>query len=294
MQPNDNYNPLISIILPSYNHGEYIYRCIKSVIDQSYSNWELIIVDNNSNDKTKEILSKIRDKRIKIFFRNKDGLISQSRNLGINKSNGEILAFLDSDDWWYPNKLHICLIYIQKGYDLIFHDLLIKNESRKKIYRKVLKGRRLKKPVISDLLINGNPISNSSVFLKKKLIIDVGLINNSEKIIAAEDFHTWLKISLITEKFKYLSICLGGYTIHESSSSNKDMSTVTYEACKEFLKYLKPYEKKKFDACLSYVHYIYKRNNNEKIELSNFINKIIFNATFKIKIRFLFRIIFNL
>ena len=72
------------------------------------------------------------------------------------------------------------------------------------------------------------------------------------------------------------------------------MSTVTYEACKEFLKYLKPYEKKKFDACLSYVHYIYKRNNNEKIELSNFFNKIIFNATFKIKIRFLFRIIFNL
>ena len=96
--------PLISVIVPTYKRCHKISKAINSLIDQTFENWEAIVVDNFSNDGTKELLKNYKDKRIKFFQIKNKGVISKSRNYGINKSV-ENIWLLNSDDWWSQNKL---------------------------------------------------------------------------------------------------------------------------------------------------------------------------------------------
>lgn len=89
-------------------------EALKSVISQSYDNWELIIIDNHSIDNTDEILKKYTDNRIKILKINNNGIIAKSRNAGLAKASGDWIAFLDSDDIWYPQRLEILISAIDK------------------------------------------------------------------------------------------------------------------------------------------------------------------------------------
>ena len=101
-----------SIIVLTYNSEQYIKRCLKSILDQTYSNFEVIIVDNGSKDSTKKIVSSF-DKRFKwTECLNSD--MGMARNFGINQAKGEYICFLDSDDYYLNNKLEIQLDYIEK------------------------------------------------------------------------------------------------------------------------------------------------------------------------------------
>ena len=115
-----NKNDLISIIIPTYNRCKDLSNAITSVLNQTYKNWEIIIIDNYSTDETFKIVKQFNDNRIFYFKLNNYGNIAISRNYGINKSNGEIIAFLDSDDYWYKNKLEIASIYFELNYDFFF------------------------------------------------------------------------------------------------------------------------------------------------------------------------------
>ena len=84
---------LVSIIMPNYNNEKYLARSVKSVIDQSYQNWELIVIDNRSSDNSLKVLQGFNDKRIKIFTTDNEGIIGKSRNIGLKNSNGEWLSF---------------------------------------------------------------------------------------------------------------------------------------------------------------------------------------------------------
>ena len=85
--------PLVSIVIPSYNHGKFIQKAIDSVINQTYQNWEAFIIDNNSTDETNKILNNYKDIRIKKLKIENDGVIAKSRNLGINAAKGDWIAF---------------------------------------------------------------------------------------------------------------------------------------------------------------------------------------------------------
>jgi len=115
--------------MPSFNHVNFIKIAIESVIKQTYSNWELVIIDNNSTDGTKELISEFKDSRIKVYCISNNGIIAHSRNFGVIKSDGEWIAFLDSDDYWLPEKLEISSRYFFNKY-FIYHDLLISNTSQ--------------------------------------------------------------------------------------------------------------------------------------------------------------------
>ena len=114
-------SPLVSIVIPTYNHAKFIGKALKSVLDQTYENWEAIVIDNQSIDQTSKILSNYTDPRIKCFKINNDGIIAKSRNLGIKKATGEWIAFLDSDDWWTKDKLEACIGMIGTNVDFIYH-----------------------------------------------------------------------------------------------------------------------------------------------------------------------------
>ncbi|EFB2869765.1 glycosyltransferase family 2 protein, partial [Escherichia coli] len=98
---------LVSIIMPSYNSEFTIKESIKSVIEQTYSNWELLITDDCSTDRTCQIVKEFveQDDRIKLFVSDKNKGAGAARNNSIKESSGRFLAFLDSDDLWAPDKL---------------------------------------------------------------------------------------------------------------------------------------------------------------------------------------------
>lgn len=221
--------PLISIIMPTYNHAKYIMQAINSVLAQTYTNFELIIIDNHSTDGTENIIASYDDSRIQYFKVKNFGSIAFSRNFGSELARGDFLAFLDSDDFWKKEKLELCISQLKNGIDFIYHDMRIYKAGWKS--RKKLKIRNLRKPIFLDLILNGNPIATSSVLIKRELFIGCGGMDTSKELIGVEDYLTWIKVARITESFIYLRSTLGSYRIHDAgisklSPENKEVLVV--------------------------------------------------------------------
>jgi teichuronic acid biosynthesis glycosyltransferase TuaG len=106
----------VSIITPSYNSSKFIEECVNSVVSQSYTNWELLIVDDFSKDISREVLATLveKNKRIKLTFLDKNIGAAQARNIAIRKAKGRYIAFLDSDDIWEENKLEKQIKFMEK------------------------------------------------------------------------------------------------------------------------------------------------------------------------------------
>jgi glycosyltransferase involved in cell wall biosynthesis len=105
---------LVSIVMPAYNRAHLIGETIQSVLDQSYSNWELIIIDDGSTDDSRTIINEFNDQRIQYYAIEHYGILGKVRNVGMNYSKGSYIAFLDSDDLWLPHKLVFQLALFKK------------------------------------------------------------------------------------------------------------------------------------------------------------------------------------
>lgn len=133
---NLEYEPLVSIITPCYNAEKYIEETIKSVINQSYQNWEMIIVDDISTDNTVSIVQNYskKDSRIRYFILDEKGGASLARNKAIRESNGKYIAFLDADDVWKTDKLSKQITFMEKNnYDFTYHNYELINEKSEKL-----------------------------------------------------------------------------------------------------------------------------------------------------------------
>ena len=228
-------NPLVSIVIPTYNHAHLLRRALNSVVMQTYANWEATVVDNYSQDNTDQVISEFQDSRIKLVKFSNNGVIAASRNTGVRHSSGEWIAFLDSDDWWIPGKLQLCLEGAASDTNLVYHDMEIVGVKSFGIFRRKIKSRQLKAPFTIDLLLKGNPIATSSVVLRKKLLDGVGGMNEARAMTAAEDYHTWLLISQQPGQLKYVEKSLGYYLVHAQGVSQKDMSRPMRAAIADFL-----------------------------------------------------------
>jgi len=250
---NNSSDPLISIIIPTYNHSRYLGRALQSIYEQTYGNWEAIIVDNHSTDDTYDVVKRFVDPRVSYLKIHNGGIIAASRNMGIKAAKGHWLAFLDSDDWWSTDKLEICSKYIDDNLDLIHHDLDIVYDQHSLFRRNVTCSRQLKSPMLKDLLIKGNAIVNSTVIVRKKLLTKVGGISEDKNMVASEDYNTWLRIAALTDRFKYLPKSLGCYQIHSNGVSQRDMSRSDHAAIAEFKGQLTPDQLGEVEKLLSYV-----------------------------------------
>ena len=156
-----------SIIIPIFNSEKYISKCINSIIQQNYKNWEIIIIDNNSTDRSIKIVKSFKNKKIRIFKINNKGIIAKSRNLGIKKSKGNWIAFLDSDDYWTDNKLQDQIYFMTKNkYNFTYTDYITIFESKnnKKIKTKI------KDSFTFDQFIHNSSINSSTMIIERKLI----------------------------------------------------------------------------------------------------------------------------
>jgi glycosyltransferase involved in cell wall biosynthesis len=257
---------LVSIIIPTYQSCNRLKIALNSVLSQTYGNYEVLIMDDGSTDGTSEMVNSFKDTRIFYNWQTNSGGPAKPRNRGIKLAKGNWIAFLDSDDVWKPDKLKICMKYTNNQIDLIYHDLEIISNKRKIFRRKIARTRKLKKPILIDLLVNNNLICNSSVVVRKDLLDKVGGINENRNLVAAEDYNTWLRIARLTDQFIYLPHTLGYYFIHSDSLSNKNMSIPVKLAVEEFLGILNKQQKLKLEARIRYTsgRFNYLNSNFEK------------------------------
>ena len=287
---NTKLHPFVSIIIPTYNRAKFIDKVLKSVFDQTFKNWEIVLVDNYSTDGTDNILLKYQDSRVKHIKIERSGIIAKSRNAGIKVARGEWIAFLDSDDWWTRDKLEICTQNIDENVDFIYHDLEIVNDKPGFYFkRKKYFGRQLKQPVFADLLTShitkGNAIGNSSVIVRKSILAKVGGIIENKNIVASEDFNTWLRIAKITDKFKYLKKKLGYYLIHDGSIQKRDLSIPHREAINEFMDFLNHQQKLDLEVKWKYISGNYNHSKNNYVKAKEDFMFVFKNGSLNLKIR---------
>lgn len=221
-------NDKISVVMTSYNYAQYIGDAIESVLNQTYENWELIIIDDCSSDNSTEIIKEYanRDNRIKFFLNDKNLGLSYSLKKGIENASGEWIAFLESDDKFLPNSLETKAQQISTGADIIFTDLeMIGDESK---INKMLKYFFSTKDKFIKLEQSGfvNDIKNiipkiniiptfSVVMTKKELLLSCKF---NPLCKASLDFYLWAQLS--NKKFYYINQKLTQWRIHKNSYIN--------------------------------------------------------------------------
>jgi glycosyltransferase involved in cell wall biosynthesis len=212
-----NTQILFSVIIPTFNRLPFLKKAIDSVLSQSYSNFELIVVDDGSTDGTSDLLATYEDNRLISLYQENSG-VSSARNKALNIAKGDFIAFLDSDDWWEDNKLQRTIDYIKDFPRInIFHTEELWYRSGKLLNQK----KKHKKPS-GEVYIQALPlccISISTVAIKKVIFNKVGLFD--ETLEACEDYDFWLRttsqyeVKLIPE---YLTLKDGGREDQLSSS----------------------------------------------------------------------------
>ena len=136
---------LVSIIMPSWNTERFLGDAIRCVLAQTYGNWELLIVDDCSEDRTEEVVREFSDPRIRFYVMPEHGGAAEARNLGLREARGEWIAFLDSDDLWMPEKLEKQIAFMKEnGYVLSYHDFGKMDEDGKPL------GIRVSGPAVVD------------------------------------------------------------------------------------------------------------------------------------------------
>jgi glycosyltransferase involved in cell wall biosynthesis len=222
---NGTATPLFSVVIPTFNHANYLGRALQSVLDQTYTNWEVIVIDNHSTDNTDEVMFSFADTRIIYLKIHNNGVIAASRNVGIRVAKGEWIAFLDSDDWWHIEKLQKCLGYFKNdpSIDIIYHDCFI---CRVDLPDKKLKCGKAKYPIFRSLLEKKFGIANSGAMVKKQRLNEVGGVSEDRDLIAVEDFDLWLSLAKITNNFKYVDEYLGYHSSYPLSISNLDETQI--------------------------------------------------------------------
>ena len=186
----------ISIIIPTYNRKSFLIHAINSVLNQTYQNLELIIIDDGSSDKTENIIKK-KYPKIK-FYKQKNKGVSAARNKGIKMASCKWIAFLDSDDRWHPRKIENQINYLlaHPRYKICHTDEIW---IRKGIRINQHKKHKKHGGHIFDKCLDLCRISPSSVIIHKDIFNKVGLFN--EKLPVCEDYDLWLRIA---EKFPVL------------------------------------------------------------------------------------------
>ncbi len=192
--------PLVSVIIPTYNRAHLIGRSIQSVLNQTYLDFEIIVVDDGSTDNTEEVIKVFQehDKRIRFIRHENNKGAAASRNTGITAAKGEYIAFQDSDDEWFPQKLEKTLNILEahKNIDFIFsYGKIVKAKEIIGDVGKTPGVNRISKKKLMIKLFTYNFIPTQGVIVKKEKIIEVGGFD--ENIYSASDHELWLRLAPI-------------------------------------------------------------------------------------------------
>lgn len=185
-----------SIVVPLYNKERSVVRAIESVLKQNYGNFQLIIVNDGSSDDSLQVVSEIKDQRIKIIDKNNGG-VSSARNTGIEAADFQSICFLDADDYWMPNHLEVILELINKYPEASIYSTLISENSNKGINYVENSLPDSFEGYIDDyfsIAFNGTIFHSSSVCINRQALLNVGGFDTNLK--HGEDLDMWFRLMI--------------------------------------------------------------------------------------------------
>lgn len=251
----NNYR--ISIIVPVYNTEKYIERCLKSILDQTFEDYQLIIINDGSTDDSEKIIHKLTKKCKNVIYKKiKNSGVAHARNIGLSYATGDYIAFVDSDDYVAEEmfeKLYemaiskkselVCCAY-KKIYKFQEKDIFPKNI---KCYGKSLKNSK-------EILFNCNPYITNKLF-KRSLIVDNG-ISFDEDLRIFEDLLFCYKLFLVSNKICFVNECLYNYNCENDSSLTRKFSEKMfdiYPALDRLISFYRESYGNEFDDVLEYI-----------------------------------------
>lgn len=226
-----NHSPAITVVIPTYNHAHFLREALCSLCAQTYTDWEAIVINNFSEDDTVEVVESFADSRIILEnFRN-NGIIAASRNRGIALARGRYVAFLDSDDTWYPEKLARCMGHFNNDIGLVCHGLRWIGSQERDMFC----GPE-QRATFDALLDEGNCITPSATVVLKELLESVGGFSEDPAVVTAEDYHLWIKLAQAGNKMHFIREILGQYRIHSGNQSGsvRRQLSADLRVCDEF------------------------------------------------------------
>jgi glycosyltransferase involved in cell wall biosynthesis len=219
-------NPKVSVIIPTYNRAHLIDKAIKSVLNQTYQDYEIIVVDNASTDNTKEVVKGFNNFKIRYIYYCDNRGSSVARNVGIRASQGEFIALLDSDDEWLPEKLDRQVEVLQNEspeVGVVYSDVLYIDENSKNMNRKLCNPK--KEGYIYEDLLGGNCVGTpSALLIKKECFHRFGLFDDLLKY--HEDWDMWIRIAKYY-RFVFIEVPLVKYRLHSNRiSENLELTII--------------------------------------------------------------------
>lgn len=224
-------HPTVSIILPTYNREKLISFAIQSVLNQTCSDFELIIVDDGSQDNTTNLVSKFNDSRIRYIHHYQNAGVSAARNTGIEQAKGQYIAFLDSDDEWLPEKLEQQLqIFQDQPTVAVIYSWLIKESQNNQ--SQTIRSSKYRGYIYGDLLYS-NFIGTPSTVIVKRECFDSG-IRFDPHLPCCEDWDVWLKLA----KFYQFEVILAPLVKYREHSQVNRGSTNSKAVTEGYLRFL--------------------------------------------------------
>lgn len=212
-------SPFFSIIIPTFNRIDDLRKALESVFLQDFEDFEVLVVDNESDDGTDKLINSISDNRLNYYRIKNNGIIAKSRNLGIKKSRGNFIVFLDSDDYWDAKKLSYLYSAINSApnIDFLYHDFYESFDLHNK--RKYV--RNISRAPYDSMIKNGNPVATSCACVRSKVLKSYSFPTDYV-YVGWEDFSLWLTIAKSGYQFSFLRYPLTYLKKNENNFSTSD------------------------------------------------------------------------
>lgn len=289
--------PLVSIIMSCFNGEKFVNESVGSIIDQTYENWELIFWDNNSTDKSKDLILSFKDLRIKYFKANEKTNLGISRSKAIKEAKGDLVAFLDVDDTWYKDKLDIAVKAFLKDSDLgVFFSnffILQNNKKLKKKINKFVNSTNNLNNILNSYINNKQLIAFLTVVIKKKFL-DLEPYYFDKNLHISADFDLIIRLAE-KYKFKLENEPLGMYRRHNNNETSNSLEQQTNET---LLCYEKFSKKSSIDPIIlrkmkRNIDYNFAKIHIDKNQYNGFINKFKKINSLQHKIKLLIFLVLN-
>lgn len=230
----------VSVIMPLYNAEKYVYKAVNSILNQTFTDFELIVVNDGSSDNSYNIVSSFNDDRLKIFENDRNRGIAYTRNRAIGLASGEYIAIMDDDDIAPLNRLELEVKYLDEHPGIIAvcgNSCRIdeKDNDLNELWRVCKSPKR-----INALFLFGDPIPNSSAMVRRKILIDNN-IRFTDDMHGIEDYRFWSEVSLkgligsIDEVMLYNRLCHGSESSVQNSLEARKLRKIDYCNTKDIL-----------------------------------------------------------
>jgi len=218
-------NPIVSVVIPTYNHANELKVALESIINQTITSWEVWVINNHSEDNTIEVIESFNDSRIHYVDFHNNGIIAKSRNEGIRRSSGDIIAFLDSDDIWLPKKLEKQLNHIKADgiCSIASEEIPVGDVIYSRKYSFFPPKEEFHDYSYHEIALR-NRVATSSLITKKEHLLKLEGFDESLDFRFIEDWELWLRMSTIGN-IRILSEPLIKYRI--TKNNQRDLRTLT-------------------------------------------------------------------